>query len=294
MQKQHRRRLGDRRDGRKVRSLDPMSYVAAIVMAKRSDALNLFEYKVDLEPIEKYIHRKRHEEGMAGFGFMHVVTAAFVRTVSQRPALNRFISGNKIYQRNGIVLSMMVKKSMSTDGQETGIKVQFAPDATIYTVYEQMNKAIEEAKAEGDSTALDRVARAVTKMPTIVLKLFVGFMNLLDWFGIMPKVIEDASPFHASFFISNLGSLGIPPVYHHIYNFGNVSNFLVFGAKENVYELDDDGSPIKKRYVTCRVASDERITDGFYMASAFKIFLRILKHPEVLDAPPEEVFEDVE
>ena len=288
------KRFGDRRDGRKVRSLDPMMYVGAVVMPKRNDALNFFEYNVDMAPIEKYINRKRHEEGMRGFGFMHVVTAGFVRMISQRPAMNRYIAGNKIFQRDEIVFSMMVKKSMTADGQETGIKLRFKPDETIYDVYKEMNEAIEAAKAEGDSTALDKVARAIVKMPALILRMFVGLMNCLDYFGIMPKVIEEASPFHASFFFSNLGSLGIPPVYHHIYNFGNVSTFLVFGSKEIGYELDDDGNVVKKRFVRCRVVTDERITDGFYMASSFKVLMRILKHPEVLDNPPDQVFEDVE
>ena len=50
-----------------------------------------------------------------------------------------------------------------------------------------------------------------------------------------------------------------------------------------------DGNVVKKRYVSCRVVADERITDGFYMASAFKYLMRILKHPEVLDNPPDQV-----
>jgi hypothetical protein len=293
-EKTYKKRPGDRRDGRKIRSLDPMAYVGAVVMPKRNDAMNFFEYKVDMAPIEKYINKKRHEEGMRGFGFMHVVTAAFVRMLSQKPGINRYISGNKIYHRDEIVFSMMVKKAMTETGQETGIKLRFRPDETIYDIYKEMNAAIDAAKAEGDTTALANVARALVKMPSLILRAFVGLMNALDYFGIMPKVIEEASPFHATFFISNLGSLGIPPVYHHIYNFGNVSTFLVFGAKEIGYELDDDGNVVKKRYVSCRVVADERITDGFYMASAFKVLMRILKHPEVLDNPPDEVLEDVE
>ena len=292
--KKYKKRLGDRREGRKIRSLDPMAYVGAVIMPKRNDALNFFEYKVDMAPIEKYINKKRHDEGLKGFGFMHVVTAAFVRMISQRPAINRYIAGNKIYQRDDIVFSMMVKKSMTADGQETGIKLKFRPDETIYDVFKEMNEAIDQAKAEGDTTALDKVARAIVKMPSLILRAFIGLMNAMDYIGIMPKIIEEASPFHASFFISNLGSLGIPPIYHHIYNFGNVSTFLVFGSKEIGYELDDDGNVVKKRYVSCRVVSDERITDGFYMASAFKVLMRILKHPEILDNPPEQVFEDVE
>lgn len=294
MSKNYKKRLGDRRDGRKIRSLDPMTYVAAIVMRRRNDAINFFEYRIDMGPIEEYIHKKRREENMKGFGFMHVITAAFVRMISQKPAMNRYISGNKIYQRDDIVFSMMVKKEMSTDGQETGIKIKFDPTDTIYEVFNKMNAAIDEAVSEGDTTALDKVARIIVKLPTGVLGFFVGLMNMMDYYGIMPKAIEEASPFHASFFISNLGSLGIPPVYHHIYNFGNVSSFLVFGSQETGYEFDKEGNAVKKHFIRCKISTDERISDGYYMAQSFKYLLKILKDPSVLDTPPEEVFEDVE
>lgn len=294
MKNPYKKRLGDRKDGRKVRTLDPMAYVAAVIMKNRNDATNYFEYKIDMGPITSYIQKKRQEEHMKGFGFMHVLTAAFVRVISQKPAMNRFISGNKIYQRDDVVFSMMVKKKMSEDGQETGIKLRFDRSATSYDVYNKMNEAIEEGRFEGDSTALDKAARLVTIMPTGLMRAFIGIVRLLDYYGLMPKALDNASPFHASFFLSNLGSLGIPPIYHHIYNFGNVSTFLTFGAKESEYVLDKDGNTVKKEFTKLMIVVDERIADGYYMAKSFRYLLRVLKHPEMLDNPPEKVFEDIE
>lgn len=294
MSRKYRKRLGDRRDGRKIRSLDPMTYIAPVVMSRKNDSTNFFEFRIDMDPSREYIQKKRAEENMQGFGFMHVITSAYIRMISQKPAMNRFIAGNKIYQRDDVVLSMMVKKEMSIEGQETDTKINFDPADTIYDVFEKMNAAIEEARALGDTTAMDKVARLVVKLPTGLLKAFVGLCRLSDYFGLMPKALIDASPFHASVLISNLGSLGIPPVYHHIYNFGNISTFITFGSQEVSYELDEEGNTVKKRFVRCRITVDERIADGYYMAKSFKYFLRILKHPEMLDVPPEEVIEDVE
>ena len=287
-----RRRLGDRYDGRRVRSLPPMQYITPFVMRTRNDAHVFFETRLEVSNAEEYI-REMRRKGLPGFGFMHLVIAAYVRVISQRPAMNRFISGQRIYQREDIVLSMMVKKGMKLNDQETSIKPEFEPTDTVYEVYEKVQAAIENARAEPDSTPLDSVARALFKIPALILRFFVFLMNGLDYFGIMPKVIHRASPFHASIFMSNLGSLGIRPVFHHLYNFGNVPAFLTFGAKRTEYVPQRDGSLERKKYIDYTVVMDERISDGHYMASALKYLEHLLKYPHELDVPPETVETDV-
>lgn len=47
-----------------------------------------------------------------------------------------------------------------------------------------------------------------------------------------------------------------------------------------------DGAPVR--------VNDERICDGHYYASAFKLLLALLRHPERLETPPAAVVEDVE
>ncbi len=292
-EKKRKRRWGDRRDGRKIHTLPPMQYVAVSIMHKRNDAQNFFNSSIDYAYIDEYIRKKR-EEGLAGFGFMHVIVAAYVRMVSQKPALNRFIAGWKIFARNEIVLSMMVKKEMKVNAQESAIKVRFQPTDTAEDVYHRMEEAIAVARQEGDSNTFDSVARIISYLPSILLRWFVAFMQFLDYFGIIPKIVEEASPFHASVFISNLGSLGIPPIYHHLYNFGNVPVFITFGTKRRELQLNADGTTSPKTMIDYTVVTDERTTDGHYLATALKGLEKLFRTPEKLDVAPETVIEDID
>jgi hypothetical protein len=287
------RRLGDRRDGYRVRTLPPMQYVAVAIMHKRNDAQNLFSGTTDYAYIDEYIRKKR-EEGLTGFGFMHVIVAAYVRMVSQKPALNRYIAGWKIFARNEIVLSMMVKKEMKVNAQESAIKVRFQPTDTAEDVYRRMEEAIAVARQEGDTNTFDNVARVINYMPSFILRGFIAFMQFLDFWGIMPKIINEASPFHASVFISNLGSLGIPPIYHHLYNFGNVPVFITFGTKRRELQLNADGTTSPRTMIDYTVVTDERTTDGHYLATALKGLEKHFRNPEKLDAAPETVVEDID
>lgn len=287
------RRLGDRHDGRKIRTLPPMQYVAVSIMHKRNDAQNLFKSSIDYAYIDEYIRKKR-EEGLTGFGFMHVIVAAYVRMVSQKPALNRYIAGWKIFSRNEIILSMMIKKEMKVNAQESAIKVRFKPTDTAEDVYKRMEEAISVARQEGDSNVFDNVARVISYLPSILLRWFIAFMQLLDYFGIMPKIVEEASPFHASVFISNLGSLGIPPIYHHLYNFGNVPVFITFGTKRRELQLNADGTTSPRTMIDYTVVTDERTTDGHYLATALKGLEKLFRNPEKLDSAPETVVEDID
>ncbi len=288
-----RRRLGDRHDGRRIRTLPPMQYVAVSIMHKRNDAQNLFQASTDYAYIDEYIRKKR-DEGLTGFGFMHVIVAAYVRMVSQKPAINRYVAGWKIFARNEIVLSMMVKKEMKVNAQESAIKVRFQPTDTAEDVYRRMEEAIAVARQQGDSNGFDNVARIVNYLPALLLRGFVAFMQFLDFWGIMPKIINEVSPFHASVFISNLGSLGIPPIYHHLYNFGNVPVFITFGAKRRELALKTDGTTYTKTMIDYTVVTDERTTDGHYLATALKGLEKLFRNPEKLDTPPETVVEDID
>ncbi len=292
-EKKRKRRWGDRRDGRKIRTLPPMQYIAVCIMHKRNDAQNLFKSTIDYASIDKYIKEKR-EQGLAGFGFMHVMVAAYIRMVSQKPALNRYIAGWKIFSRNEIILSMMIKKEMKVNAQESAIKVRFQPTDTAEDVYRRMEEAIEIARQEGDSNTFDKVARVINYLPTVLLRWFISFMQFLDYFGIMPKVVEEASPFHSSVYVSNLGSLGIPPIYHHLYNFGNTPIFITFGAKRRELQLNPDGTTSAHTMIDYTITTDERTTDGHYLATALKGLEKLFRTPEKLDTPPETVVEDID
>lgn len=286
-------RRGDRCDGRLVRSLDPINGVAIYIMPSRNGAATYFRDSFDIGAAEAYVRKKR-AEGLDGFGLMHVIIAAYVRVISQRPALNRFISGQRIFTRdNEIELAMTVKKDMTAESPETIIKVMLSPSDTAEDVYRKCNEQVRIAKETTLDSSFDKLAWLINAVPGLLKKFLVWLLRVLDYFGCIPRSILHLSPFHGSIFITALGSLGIPPVFHHLYDFGNVPVFLAFGAKRHEREVGPDGSVNVRRLIDYTVVSDERISDGFYYALGLKLMRRYLSNPERLDAPPEKVARDI-
>ena len=286
---------GDRSDGRKIRTLAPMAQITAYFQVERNTCSNFFEESFEISNIDRYIRQKRRE-GLTDFGITHVLLAAYVRGVARYPQLNRFINGQKVYSRgNDIQYCMVIKKEMTVESPDTSIKVHLTPYDTAVDVYNKLNAAVEKVKAtrELDSN-LDGLIQYLNMIPSIVLKFVVWLLKLLDYFGMLPKFLLELSPFHGSLFFTSMGSLGIPPIYHHLYDFGNLPCFGAFGMKRRALEVQEDGTVVQKKYIDVKFVLDERICDGFYYATFFKYYRRLLAHPEVLDNPPEEVVADID
>ena len=293
MATKYKRRIGDRKEGRLLRSLDAFTKFTPFIMKTRNDASNQFTDKVEVSGLDRWLRAKRLE-GWKGLGMLHVFVAAYVRVVASRPAVNRFVSGQRIYARNNIEVVMAVKPSLTDESLEAMIKVPLDPSDTVFDVYRKMNEKIDEVKADdSDSNSTEQAATILGKLPRVLLRFAIWLINFLDYFGLLPQFLLDASPFHGSMIVTDLGSLGIPPVYHHLYNFGNLPVFLAFGAKHRDVELDKAGTPVERKYMDYTVVSDERICDGYYFATAFKYFKYYLRNPELLETPPETVEEDV-
>ncbi len=285
--------LRDRYDGRLLRTLDPFYRITPYVMRTRVDAQDYFEDRIDVGPAESWLRAQR-AAGRPELGFLHLFVAALVRTLSQRPRLNRFVAGRRIYARNEILVSLAVKRRLHEDSPETVVKVRFDPRATVHEVAAALDAAVAAAKSPEAQTEADRTARILMRLPGIALRLAVALLRALDAFGWMPRAIHRASPFHTSVFVTDLGSLGIGPIYHHLYEFGTTSLFVAFGAKERERALDGDGRAVARKSVGLKVVNDERICDGHYYASAFKLLLALLRHPERLEQPPAAVVDDVD
>ena len=285
---------GDRPDGRKVRTLAPMAQITAYFQWERNICSNLFEESFEITNIDRYIRQKRRE-GLTDFGITHVLLAAYVRGVAKYPQLNRFIAGQKVFSRGeDIQYCMVIKKKMTVDSPDTSIKVHLTPYDTAADVYHKLNAAIESVKATEElDSSLDSLIMALNLIPSVVLKFVVWFLKLLDYFGMLPNWLMELSPFHGSLFFTSMGSLGIPPIYHHLYDFGTIPCFGAFGMKRKALEVQEDGSVVQRKYVDVKFVLDERICDGYYYATFFKHYKRLLAHPEVLDNPPEVVVEDI-
>ena len=290
---QRKRRFGDRYDGRKLRSLDPFYKIIPYIMRTRIDAQNYFEEKIEISNTEAFIIRKRRETGER-ISFLHVIIAAMVRTISQKPGVNRFVAGQKIFARNEISISFVLKKEFNEESPETTLKVKFNAADSFMDIVRKVNTAIEENRKPDTKNDTDKLAKLIMAIPGQLVRFLVWVLRSLDYIGLMPKIINRLSPFHTSVFITDLGSIGIQPVYHHLYDFGTTSLFVAFGIKMKEKVINSDNEITNKKYVRVCVVTDERIVDGHYFATAFKLYRNLIKRPEVLDHPPEKVYDDVD
>ena len=285
------KRFGDRREGRRIRTLPSMSYVVPFIMDERNDAQNKFEDVIDITNIERYLDEK-HREGYTDMTILHVILAAYVRVVSERPGINRFTAGQRIFARNNVECVMTIKKELSLESPDTCIKVVFDPRDNIYNVYKKFQKVAHDAlNAETD---FDDTARVLTKIPRFLMRGVIKLLFWLDYHGWLPKALEKVSPFHGSMIVTSMGSLGIPAIYHHLYDFGTLPLFISYGSVFTADAIKRDGSRERHHFVTFKVVTDERICDGYYYASAFKRLKRYLLHPEILDNFAENVVEDID
>jgi hypothetical protein len=272
-----------------------MAQITSYFQVERNTCSNLFEESFEITHVDRYIRQKRRE-GLTDFGITHVLLAAYVRGVAKYPQLNRFINGQKVYTRGeDIQYCMVIKKEMTVDSPDTSIKVHLLRTDTAEDVYNKLNAAVEKVKATQElDSGIDKLIGLLNLIPSVVLKFVVWLLKFLDYFGMLPSFLTELSPFHGSLFFTSMGSLGIPPIYHHLYDFGNLPCFGAFGCKRKAYEVQEDGSVVLRKYIDVKFVLDERIVDGFYYATFFKYYKRLMAHPEVLDLPPEEVVKDID
>ena len=289
--KKRKKRFTDRREGRRIRTLPAMNYVVPFIMKERNDTQNCFEDVIDITNIEKFLYEKK-QQGYNDMTLLHVILAAYVRVVAERPGINRFCAGQRIYARNNVECVMTIKKELSLESPDTCIKVEFDPRDNIYNVYKKFQKTA--LKAVEETTDFDNTAKILTKIPRPILRGTISLLKWLDYHGWLPKALMNVSPFHGSMIITSMGSIGIPAIYHHLYNFGTLPFFISYGSIFTADAIKRDGSRERHHFVTLKVVTDERICDGYYYASAFKRFKRYLLHPEMLEDVLDSVAEDIE
>lgn len=270
-----------RADGKRIKNADPMYTVAAYIMNKRVDSMNMITIDIPVEPIKEYISEKR-KQGI-NISHMAVVLAAYLRTVKEFPELNRFVVNKKIYQRNEIAVGMVVLKAGQVD-HGTMSKMYFDENNTIFEVNDIINKYVEENRETPDNNSTEKLIKVLLSLPGI-LPVGVAVFKWLDKHGLLPKSIIDASPFHMSMGITNLASIRTNHIYHHCYEFGTTSLFMAMGNTREVPKRKGDEIVFEK-CMPIGVTMDERIASGSYFAIAFRKMRAYLRNPEQLEIPP--------
>ena len=284
--------LRNRPDGRRIRNVDPTQLITGFLMKKRYDSMNLYEDSINCAAWDQYIKEKA-EQGIK-LGYMHIFIAGIVRMLALKPRLNRFVMNGKLYARPKIWVSFTIHPQLHIDSPDTTIKLMFEGTESILEIAEKINEAIrKETVLRTEENDTDKLARVMTSLPACILNIVASVLMWMDRHNIMPKSIIDFSPFHTSFYITNLKSLGINPVYHHTCEFGTNGLFFAMG-KEKQVPVAEKGEVEIQKLMPFTLVSDERFCDGLYFALALREFKKTMKNPKTLEIPLEKKVEDTE
>ena len=272
--------FGYRSDGKKLKDIPPFFKIIPQIMKTRSDSQVYYTYDMPIKEMDKYIDKKAEEN--VKISYMDIIYSALVRLMAERPSLNRFVMNGRTYARNEILISLAIKKNLTDEGEETTIKLPFVGNENILEIKEKLSNAINENKNIEIDNETDMLATALSIIPNFLLKFAINIIIFLDKHGMLPKAIIKASPFHTSAFLTNVASLGIDAIYHHLYDFGTTGIFLAMGKKKKSYIYDDDTFK-EEKCISLAFVCDERICDGYYFANSVKLFNKYLKKPELLE-----------
>jgi len=224
-----------RPDGKRLRDIDPFMQFFPFIMKNRNESAIYFKQEIDITAVKAFLHeRNRASVSKGGKGIkltlFHVVLAALVRVIAERPQINRFVVGRRIYQRDSIKLAFVMKREFKDDAKEEIVVMDFAPEDTLDTLSDKLQKEIYRIRSEAKKDDVKRSGivnwfNVLMLLPRFVLQGFVSFVTWLDYHGWLPSFVVDLSPLHTSVFISNLGSLGIDAPFHHLYEFGTTPFF---------------------------------------------------------------------
>ncbi len=272
-----------RKDGKKVKMVDPMYTLAPYFMVERYDAQNMTTMDVPYDPIHDYVLAKRQE----GYKFSHlsVIMSALVRTISEYNQLNRFVVRSQIYAHNELTAGMVVLRPNEINPSMDKVKLDIYD--TIFEVHDKMTEFINKNNKEDSSNDSDKFYRKVLSMPWLV-RFAMGLLRWADRHNLLPKSIIDISPFHNSFVITNLASIRTNAIYHHIYGFGTCGFIMAMGTPKEMAVKGPDGSIVMKKFIPLGCVMDERLATGVYYVKAFARFQEYLNNPYLLEVPPKD------
>ena len=257
------------------------------VMQGRMESIIFFDLQVDLTNtlafVEKF-NKDRDEEDV--LSLFQIFLAAGVRTLVNRPKLNRFVSGNRLWQRNQILISFVVNKEKSGEGEEIVSMIDFDPFETLETVRKKVTVHLHEARYGENKTEKD--IKFFGALPRWVIRMLFWFLKWMDAHNHPIYSITKDMPLWCSAFIAHLGSLGVDAAYHHLYELGTASFFATIGKIHKAAVVNQETGDIDvKKVMDIRLSIDDRISDGLYIANTAELLKDLIENPEQLIDPPE-------
>lgn len=277
------KRIGDRKDAKKVRNIHGMQYLLIDFIPRRCDSTVYMNSKIDVTEFVKFINKKKKD--IEGLTFYHGLVDIMGKTVYSRPLLNRFITNRTMYEHNEVILAQTIKVEFNDESMETLMNIKIDPEDTLVDISRKTKEKVDtirQKKLDGKGNANGAID-VLGKMPKIIRVPIVGMFKWFDKHGWLPKSLMEDNLYYSTAILSDIGVFKTGAIYHHLSNFGTSSMVITFGEIKE----ESDG----KWYMEMGATIDERIADGFYFCKALKLIEYMFSNPEVMMKPAGEKVE---
>ena len=282
---QTKRKWGDRKDGVWLKDIPAMNRIMPALLPNRADNEAYISVEIDTRPLNAYLEKINEGRTEDKYTFFHLISAAIGKAFILRPKMNRFVVGNKMYQRNNVSVAFTVKKRFNDHAEEALAFFEYDPKETMASYHEKIMKVIHQTKSYEEKDTSTGAMDIVTKLPQWLITTIVKTLLWLDKHGWAPQFLIGSDPNHAAIFLTNLGSIGLPGGYHHLVNWGTNSCFIVVGKKYWKKDYYPDGTEDLHEVIPLGITLDERIADGYYYSGTVALVKELLEHPELLELP---------
>ena len=281
----YKRKWGDRRDGRRVK-VTGLQTIMASLWPKRTDCEVYLHDTLDVTKMLAFVEKKNLEHPDYRTTFFHCVIAAAAKMVNERPLMNRFIQGRRTYERYDISVAFVAKLAFDDHAEEALLFFTPKAEDTVDSVSRMVVDKVNKVRAQGDKKAgVDEMLDKIAALPRPLVMLICKVVRLLDFWGKNPSALTEGDPNYSTVFLSNLGSIKCPAVYHHLNNYGTNSMMITIGTIRDEERIMPDGSKEIRKVCDIGATLDERIGDGFYFARSLKLVQYLCDNPELLDRP---------
>lgn len=260
---------------------DAIFKIAMQIMPHRYDATNITFININCEKLDEFVAEQFHKEGKT-YTYMDVVMAAAVRTLAKNHRLNRYVINGRLYENYKITPCFTIKTKLTDDSEEAQLKYDFNGNETISEIQRILGEQIVTYKNVENETGTTEMANMLHNLPMFFTRMGVGFFKRCDKRNRFTKLINEVSPFHCSFALTNLKSLKIEAIAHHCYDFGSTSIFLSMGKEKFVPVVNDNGDIVKAKVMPMGISIDERICDGFAFAKGIRTLKELIENPKEL------------
>lgn len=250
--------FGRRADGIEVADLSTTQRFLPFLSPGRNDSLVYYSTEIEIDTALRFIDEQNaNRPPDRRITLFHLYLRSVSIAFHERPGVNRFVSGGRVYQRNGVWITFSAKQELIDGAPVLTVKRAFEHGEGLLEMVDALRDELLERRRGKQSTA-DKEVNLLLRLPVPFVRIGLRMLRLADRLGLLTRGMTEDDPMFTSIFVANLGSVGLDAGYHHLWEYGTCSIFATLGR---VRERGDGTRVVEVKY-----SYDERVADGLYAA----------------------------